>query len=111
MIGLPLIVSQNAFAGHDHGKQRSNHNHRSTQKPAVYSNHYHGHRYVHRVARPHVIHRHVHYRPYVNSFGYPIAHYHYGFYQPCYEAFHTTGVYWSVNVGSGGLGIGIQTGW
>jgi hypothetical protein len=99
MVAVPLLMSQNAFAGHYHGTSRSNH--------------YHGRSHVHRMHQPRVIHRTVQYRPYYRPHYRPyrpvIAHYHYGFFEPCYDTFHNSGIYW--NVGSDGFGIGIQSGW
>jgi hypothetical protein len=100
MVALPLLMSSDAFADHRRGNHRSNHYHGTKR-----SNHYHGHRttVVHRHYRP--VYRPV-YRPYYRPV---IAHYHYGFFDPCYDNFHTTGIYW--NVGSGGWGFGVQSGW
>lgn len=96
VVAMPLMVSQEAFAGHYHGSYRSNH--------------YHGHRYVHRTYRPRVVHRRV-YRPYYRPYYQPVAHYHYGFLDPCFDHAHSSGIYWNVNVGSGGVGFGVQSGW
>lgn len=105
MVGATLMSTQQAEAGgrHSHGRPRSNH--------------YHGHRPVHRVYhQPRVVHRHY-YRPYRPVYYRPyyqprvVAHYHMGFMDPCYDTLHTTGVYWNVNVGNGGWGVGFESGW
>jgi hypothetical protein len=121
VIGLPLLFSQEAFAEHYRGSSRSNHYQRghSHVRPnnavgprTTYTTRHGVHRprvvHQHMHPRPVVRHRYVHYRPYYRPM---IAHYHYGAFDPCYDDFHSTGVYWNVNVGSGGLGIGIQSGW
>jgi hypothetical protein len=127
LVAMPLLVSQDVSAR----EIKSNHYQRNNnQKKVVKSNHYQRrpnnavgprttyttrhrvvqprviHRHVH--TRPVVTHRHVHYRPYYRPV---VAHYHPGFFDPCYDDFHTDGVYWNVNAGTGGFGIGVQSGW
>ncbi|MEZ4846297.1 MAG: hypothetical protein R2877_04945 [Bdellovibrionota bacterium] len=112
VVALPMLVSQDAFAEHYRGNSRSNHYVRGQTHQHVRPNNAVGPRTTyttrHGVYRPRVVQRHVHYRPYYRPV---VMHYHPGFYDPCYDTFHTNGVYWNVNVGSGGLGIGIQSGW
>ena len=114
VVALPMLVSQEAFAEHYRGNSRSNHYTRGQTHRHVVPNNAVGPRTtyttrhgVHR-ARPVVVQRHVHYRPYYRPV---IAHYHSGFYEPCYDHFHTYGTSWNVNIGSGGIGLGIQSGW
>lgn len=112
VIGLPLLFSQEAFADHYRGNDRSNHYKRGKSHHHVRPNNAVGQRTTyttrHGVYRSSVVHRHVHYRPHYRPV---VAHYHTGHFDPCYETVHYTGPYWNINLNSGGFGIGVQSGW
>ncbi|MCB0272588.1 MAG: hypothetical protein KDD46_06215 [Bdellovibrionales bacterium] len=93
------VVPEQAFAGHSaRGKGYQHKKHVQQARRNVR----HKHRTIHHrrvVQRPVVVHRHV----------YPRVvhpHYHQGYYTPCYDAVHTHGSGWNLNIGSGGVGFG-----
>lgn len=107
IVGVQLLVSQNAFADHYRGNGRSHHYHRGFAGPRVYGSHYYGPRVVEHVYAPRVIYRPIYYRPYRTW----ISACQYGDYGPCYDPYLENRIYWNVDVGSGGWRIGFSTDW
>ncbi len=105
MMVMPMLFTQDAFARN----RGSHHYYRPTPKPTYVSNHWHGHSNVRYVYSSPVVYRPIRYVPYYQPALVP--HYHVGFIDPCYDPYHSTNVYWNVSIGTGGSGIGFQTGW
>jgi hypothetical protein len=102
IVGLSLLSSQQASAQ----DFRSHHYHRIVE-PRIYEPGYYGPRYVEHIYVPHAVYGPGYYRPYYRPV---ITRYNCGYYGRCYEPF-IPGISWNVNVGTGGWGFGVHTGW